>query len=281
MIFTDRVRALIKERGITQDQFNQDVGISKNTLSYWEKERRLPRPKKMQEIAEYFGCTVEYLTGEEDRETSDRRVWEAGIRFFKEQGCSVMEFHDCVVIERAYPSFYQVYSNIEFRSLAELSLWTDSNKDVLRKIIQPIDQFRAENLKKAPASSNNHELPVYGDVSAGIGINAEQRIIGWETASNEYDESEYFYLLVDGDSMSPEINDGDYVLVHSQETIENGQIAVVVVDGEGFVKKIELEEDHITLISINHSYLPRTFVGYEMNRVHIIGHVVEMKRKFR
>lgn len=281
MIFTERVKDLIKERGITQDQFNQDIGISKNTLSYWEKEGRLPRPKKLQEIAEYFGCTVEYLTGEEDRETSDRRVWEAGIRFFREQGCSVMEFHDCVVIERDYPSFYQIYSNIEFRSLAELSLWSDSNKDVLRKIIQPIDQFRAENLKMVPAPSNNHELPVYGDVSAGVGINAEQRIIGWETASNAYDESEYFYLLVDGDSMSPEIDDGDYVLVHSQETIENGQIAVVVVDGEGFIKKIELEDDHITLISINHSYLPRTFVGYEMNRVRIIGHVVEMKRKFK
>lgn len=66
MIFTDRVRALIKERGITQDQFNQDVGISKNTLSYWEKESRLPKSKTLREIARYFGVTTDYLTGATD-----------------------------------------------------------------------------------------------------------------------------------------------------------------------------------------------------------------------
>lgn len=83
MIFTERVKSLIKERGITQDQFNKDVDISKNTLSYWEKEGRLPKPRKLQEIADYFGVSVEYLTGEEDREASDARSTERFLDFLE------------------------------------------------------------------------------------------------------------------------------------------------------------------------------------------------------
>lgn len=71
MIFTDRVRALIKVKGITQDQFNQDVGISKNTLSYWEKESRLPRAKTLREIARYFNVTTDYLTGATDNPSEE------------------------------------------------------------------------------------------------------------------------------------------------------------------------------------------------------------------
>lgn len=123
-------------------------------------------------------------------------------------------------------------------------------------------------------------LPVYGEVSAGSGEFAQQLILGYEVADAKYDPKEYFYLLVDGDSMSPLIDDGDYVLVHSQETIESGQIAVCVVDGFGYVKKVERTEDSITLISINPYYPPRTFKRYDMNRVRIYGRVLEMKRKF-
>lgn len=281
MIFTERVKSLIKERGITQDQFNKDVDISKNTLSYWEKEGRLPKPRKLQEIADYFSVSVEYLTGEEDRKASDARSTERFLDFLEEEGYSVEQKEDGT-IEIGRGGRWMFYTEHDFRELCN-QFQSQSGPELAMKSWAR-DMFPTrEDLKRifvTQPASMQHELPVYGDVSAGIGCNAEQHIIGWEVAGDEYDEDEYFYLLVEGDSMSPEIKNGDYVLVHSQDVIENGQIAVVVVDGEGLVKKIEMGEDHITLISINPYYPPRVFKEYDMNRVHIIGRVCEAKRKY-
>lgn len=281
MIFTERVKSLIKERGITQDQFNKDVDISKNTLSYWEKEGRLPKPRKLQEIADYFGVSVEYLTGEEDREASDARSTERFLDFLEEEGYSVEQKEDgTIAIGRG--GRWTVYNEHDFRELCNRFQSQSGPELAMKSWARDMFPTR-EDLKRifvTQPASMQHELPVYGDVSAGIGCNAEQHIIGWEVAGEEYDEDEYFYLLVEGDSMSPEIKNGDYVLVHSQDVIENGQIAVVVVDGEGLVKKIEMGEDYITLISINPYYPPRVFKEYDMNRVHIIGRVCEAKRKY-
>lgn len=169
--------------------------------------------------------------------------------------------------------------------------WNAGRSNSYLKYVQEIADFlgvtvidlyyeKIKDIVSAQPVPQQTMLPVYGEVSAGSGEFAQQLILGYEVADAKYDPKEYFYLLVDGDSMSPLIDDGDYVLVHSQETIESGQIAVCVVDGLGYVKKVELTEESITLISINPYYPPRTFKKYDMNRVRIYGRVLEMKRKF-
>ena len=91
---------------------------------------------------------------------------------------------------------------------------------------------------------------------------------------------EYVYLRVRGDSMEPELHEGDLVLVQVQDTIESGEYAVVLVDNEdGLVKKIEIDRTHITLISENPYYPPRRFDREEMNRIRIFGKVVSVMRR--
>lgn len=126
------------------------------------------------------------------------------------------------------------------------------------------------------------KLPVYGVVRAGVGGLAEQDIIGYESVDIQVVASgeEYFWLKVSGDSMSPRIEDGDFVLVKRQSMVDSGQIAVVTIDGEeGVLKKVELEPDSITLVSFNPYYPPRKFEKEDMNRVEIMGLAVETKRK--
>ena len=282
MIFTERVKALIKERGITQEQFNKDVDISKNTLSFWEKEGRLPKPRKLLEIANYFHVSVETLTGEADLNLVNVKAIDAFLEYLDDNGL-VFEQNDDGTVTIGKNGRYFRYPEGDFQNLcaefqaqsnpeAAMKEWDEKTFPVK---LNPHDYFRVETAYEGT------ELPVYGDVSAGPGAYAEQRILGWEESDDYEDDEEFFYLIVNGDSMYPEIKDGDYVLVHVQDWIEDGQIAVVVVDGEGLVKKIERGEDYITLISINPHYPPRKFVEYDMNRVHILGHVVEVKRKFK
>jgi repressor LexA len=124
-------------------------------------------------------------------------------------------------------------------------------------------------------------IPVVGKVAAGYNCLAEQYIEGYALADPDSltDGYDYFWLRVTGDSMEPDIREGDLVLVRVQEAVESGECAVVLVDEEdGLVKDIEIGKDHVTLCSKNPNYPPRVFVREEANRVRIVGKVVELKR---
>lgn len=123
--------------------------------------------------------------------------------------------------------------------------------------------------------------PVFGHASAGKGVLAEQENMGYEPVAPDYDTDEYFWLQVSGDSMSPKIDDGDLVLVNRDAPIESNTIMVVILDDvEGFIKRVSINEDTVTLHSYNPFYPPMVFGGAEMARLRFIGRVVEQKRKF-
>lgn len=81
--------------------------------------------------------------------------------------------------------------------------------------------------------------------------------------------------------MSPEIKDGDFVLVRKECDVEDGDIAVLIYNGEdGTVKKIKKHDGAISLMPLNPSFEPKIIVGEELKAVIIYGKVVEVKRKY-
>ena len=80
--------------------------------------------------------------------------------------------------------------------------------------------------------------------------------------------------------MSPKIDDGDLVLVRSQTSVDSGTIGIFSVEEEGFIKKVEYNDTHISLISFNPQYPPMEFDGMDVLKVRVIGKVIELKRKF-
>jgi repressor LexA len=92
-------------------------------------------------------------------------------------------------------------------------------------------------------------LPVVGRVAAGSPILAEENIEDYVEVPPIAggDDGEYV-LRVTGDSMKDVgILDGDYVIVHRQETADNGEIVVALVGDEATVKRYFRESDHIRL----------------------------------
>lgn len=85
-----------------------------------------------------------------------------------------------------------------------------------------------------------------------------------------------------GDSMTGiGIFDGDTAIVRMQEAVENGELAVVVINGdEETLKRVRLQSGVTVLESTNAAYPPRIFAGAEMNNVKIVGEVIEIRRKF-
>jgi repressor LexA len=92
-------------------------------------------------------------------------------------------------------------------------------------------------------------LPVVGRVAAGSPILAEENIEDYVEVPPIAggDDGEYV-LRVTGDSMKDVgILDGDYVIVHRQETADSGEIVVALVGEEATVKRYFREADHIRL----------------------------------
>ena len=127
-------------------------------------------------------------------------------------------------------------------------------------------------------------IPVLGRVIAGLPIEAVEEIIDYEEITEEMARNgEYFALKIKGNSMSPRIEENDVVIVRKQSYVDNGNIAIVLINGyEATCKKIHHNENGITLISLNNSYSPMFYTKEECEKlpVQIICKVVELRGKF-
>lgn len=128
------------------------------------------------------------------------------------------------------------------------------------------------------------KIPVFGYVAAGIPIEAIEDIVDYEEIPEELAvRGEYFGLKIKGRSMEPRICEGDVVIVRQQPNVENGELAIVLVNGnDATCKKIAKHENGITLISFNPSYAPMFYTNEEIQTlpVTILGKVVELRGKF-
>ena len=91
---------------------------------------------------------------------------------------------------------------------------------------------------------------VLGKISAGMPVFAEENRDGvaYAPANQIKDGYDYFYLRVNGDSMNRLFNDGDIVLVQKQETLENGEIGLIRVNGfDATIKRYYFEDGIVTL----------------------------------
>ena len=129
--------------------------------------------------------------------------------------------------------------------------------------------------------ANTVPVPLVGRVAAGLSCHAEDNIEGYIVTDSEilHEGYDYFWLTVTGDSMEPELHDGDRVLVREQETLDSECFAVVRIDGEdGVVKRVRIDRDKITLTSVNPYYPPRVFEHEQMNDVAVVGKVISSQR---
>jgi len=203
-------------------------------------------------------------------------------------------------LEKANMNQVQLAEKLEI-SKGTVNNWTKGNNspdvDTVPKICKalgiPIIALYEErpwqtnaSISKDPPNSYpvdpNHVAPVIGSVAAGPGLVPIEEIDGYYVLPPQLKNAEeYRYFRVKGNSMEPEISDGQMVLVHIQPDVENGEIAVVIVNGEeGVVKRVQKEKDCLVLLSSNPTYPPRVVMGQELRQTIIWGKVAYAWREF-
>lgn len=189
-------------------------------------------------------------------------------------GISQQKLADAMGVSRSTVAMWETnQSQPDNESLRRLALLFDCTVDYLLGI---------EDV--SAASTKGIKIPVLGTVAAGIPIEAIQDIIDYEEIPEAMaKKGEYFGLKIKGSSMEPKISENDVVIVRKQEDIENGDIAIVIVNGnDATCKKISKQPSGITLIPLNPSYEPIFYSNEEINTlpVRILGKVVELRAKF-
>ena len=125
------------------------------------------------------------------------------------------------------------------------------------------------------------KIPIIATVKCGVNGLAFEEDGGFVNVEKKHGEDLRAFRCK-GDSMiGAGIYDGDVAIVRIQDAVESGELAIVVINGnEGTLKKVHIQDDAIILESANPLFPPRVFTGVDKAIVHIVGKVIETRRKW-
>ena len=129
---------------------------------------------------------------------------------------------------------------------------------------------QAKNILPLPKTK---KIPLLGTIACGEPIYADENIEEYLPVPEDVNAD--FCLRCKGDSMiGARIHDGDVVYIHAQDTVDNGQIAAVIIGDEATLKRVYISDRTIMLAAANEAYAPLVYVGPEAEKVRIIGRAV-------
>ena len=227
---------ILKERKITQKELCQQISIAESKLSYWLTKSKSIPSEYIIPICNYLNISLSVLlTGQEKDSKNQITLSKEEIEFIK-----------------------------EYRYLS------DKSKSEIRNTLNHL--YDIEKRMETAKEFTTPTIPVKHSifkVSAGMGE--------W-LADEEWDRitildtpqarKATFALTIEGDSMMPDFEDGDIVLVKQQDAVDIGQICIYIVEGKGYIKKFGGDR----LISLNDDYDDIIFKDYQ--DIHCKGLVI-------
>ena len=133
---------------------------------------------------------------------------------------------------------------------------------------------RSITLRESPKPEN--QVPVVGNVAAGSPILAQECIEDYLTFDTGRLGDTHFALRVRGESMlNAGILPGDLVVVRQQQTCNQGEIVVAMIDDEATVKRFSRKGGHVWLLPENDAYSP-----IDGTYTQILGKVVAVVRQY-
>ena len=182
--------------------------------------------------------------------------------------------------------------NVERSSVGKYETGVLPSMEVLRRISTvfdvSVDYLIGQEPVGAPRVPGNllpletKKVPLLGRIACGQPIFASEEHGEFIVASDTLDAD--FCLRAQGDSMvGARILDGDVVFIRRQDTVENGQIAAVLIGDEATLKRVYYypESEKLILTPENPAYEPLVYMGEELGEIRIIGRAVAFQSVIR
>jgi repressor LexA len=247
--FHQRLKEAMRLRGITQTDLMRITQIPKSAISQYASGLFAPKKDRLAIIAEALNVSEGWLMG---YDVPMRRKREASHIYEDETGC---------ISEEENPVRLQIESYLD--TLAPESLAAE------------LDRYRALDGLSDTLPAGKRRLPLLGNVACGEPIYAAEEHEAYAVA--DADIGADFCLIARGDSMiNARIFDGDVLFVRLQESVDDGEIAVVLINDEATVKRVYYDKENnvVTLIPENPLYKPMRYVGEQLCDIRILGKVV-------
>lgn len=167
--------------------------------------------------------------------------------------------------------------NIDIMVLSTIADMTNTNIDyLLLKSNNP--DMKIINYENNKEKIETTPIPVLGRISAGVPLYAEEQLEGYMYAPENIikPDYEYFYLRVQGDSMNLKVDDGELVLIQKQNSLEDGEIGAIRVNGDdATIKRFKRQGNLVILepMSTNPIHTVQIYNPREIN-ICIVGKAV-------
>ncbi len=183
---------------------------------------------------------------------------------------------DCIISsirERGYPpSVREIGRELGLSSPSTVNSHLDSLEELgyIRR-----EAGKSRSIRLTERCTVPEGIPILGTVAAGRPILAVENPEGYVTYTPE-GSGDYFALRIKGDSMiRAGIMDGDLVVVRSQQTAENGEIVIALLEEEATCKRLSRSGGRVTLLPENEAYSPIDGTG-----ARILGRVSAVIRTY-
>lgn len=235
----DRIKEARENLKITQEQLAKMVGVTKGAIGNYESDVSHPKVDILYKLLDALKCDANFLFQDEtnnSKETFQYSPFEQSLikkyRALDEHGKKAVDF----IIEH------------------ELARYE-------------IKQAKQQN--SCARETPIRQLPLYDlPASAGTGVFLDSNNYEMIDAGPEVSSQANFAVTINGNSMEPKINDGDIVWVKQQPYLEEGQIGVFILNGEGYCKKYFKNK----LVSLNPVY--EDILINEYDELRIVGEVL-------
>lgn len=189
--------------------------------------------------------------------------------------------------KRAQHSQEYLAQQLNYKSFTTIQKWEDGTSKPSYAVISKIaDLYNVSiiDIMENDLTIQPTQVPILGTVRGGEPIYAHQQTLGYEMVdAQESQNGEYFYLEVVGDSMKDDrILPGDILYVRKQNTLDNGDIGIVLVDDEATVKRVYFKNNQMILQPSNDNYQPLVFDAetIKQHQVQILGKVIHNKIRY-
>lgn len=198
----------------------------------------------------------------------------------------ILSFIQAFIKERGYPpsireigEHFHIYPRAVFDHLKALEKKGYLKREGSMSRGIEILTFQGERFHGKGEKPTIREIPILGRVAAGKPTFALENVEGSIPLPAEWvTGKETFLLKVKGDSMSPYILPGDFVIVRSQPSAENGDVVVMLMGEEATVKRFFKREGKVELKPDNERW--ETIQLEEgSGEVQVLGKVIGIFRK--
>lgn len=283
-ILSKRIKSLRNDLNLTQEDLAKKLGLNnKSSIANYESGYSIPSDEIKLKMCEVFGCTMDYLMGQSEFRTHKDNLNNYIINQNKQTILKTIDRYyyeyivPCSISEQNVNFLLNLLSDVNEGDVKntkeQLNLFVDSfSEDKRKKVKEFINIIIKELMSDLTDKSTFHYLsnlvektdktniisekyymcPVYGQISAGQPNWAEENIEGTlpidPTLMNIINPEEYFFLRVNGESMNNVVKNGAFALIHKQDIVKDGEIAVVLVNGyDATLKRFNKKGDVVVL----------------------------------